>query len=138
MFLSKLDEKEKYKFMDLALYMANIDGPSPKEEERLINVMFAELGAFDTQYHFNGSKEKEDLDSTIEFFQNTNSMVKRIVFLNLINISFIDDVYNTEEHFFLEKVQKALDISFETRKKLVQVVYANRDVREMAKRILSE
>jgi hypothetical protein len=47
-----------------------------------------------------------------------------------------DDLYNTSELLFLEKIQKALKISSEKRRELISVVYAERDLREKTIRIL--
>ena len=47
-----------------------------------------------------------------------------------------DDLYNTSELLFLEKIQKKLDISAEKRRELISIVYAERDLREKANRII--
>ena len=47
-----------------------------------------------------------------------------------------DDLYNTSELLFLEKIQKKLGISAEKRRELFSIVYAERDLKEKAKRII--
>lgn len=45
-------------------------------------------------------------------------------------------IYIILELLFLEKIQKKLDISSEKRRELISIVYAERDLREKANRII--
>ena len=47
-----------------------------------------------------------------------------------------DDLYNTSELLFLEDIQKKFEISAEKRRELISIVYAERDIREKAIRII--
>ena len=51
-------------------------------------------------------------------------------------ISMEDDLYNTSELLFLEEIQKKFEISSEKRRELISIVYAERDLREKATRII--
>ncbi len=97
MFLELLNEKEKLKFMDLALYMVDIDGNATDTESKLISNMFKEVGYLVSEYSF---EHRSSIDSTIDFFKKANRVVKNIVFLNLVSISMEEDLYNTTEQFF--------------------------------------
>lgn len=46
----------------------------------------------------------------------------------------LDDLYNTSEHLFLEKLEKTLEISAKKRKELIEIVYDYRDLREKSLR----
>ena len=93
MLLSLLNRKEKLKFLDLAMHMVSIDGEPTEIEQRLLNMMLAEVGDNIVQeYHFSLSL---DLEETIKFFQESNPTVKNIVYLNLNKITMNDDFYNT-------------------------------------------
>ena len=101
MFLSLLTKKEKLKFLDLAVYMIDIDGKPTEVEKKLISRIYGEIGReIVEEYTFSKS---DSIDDTIDYFKDANQAVKNIVFLNLVSISMEDDLYNTLEHLFLEK-----------------------------------
>ena len=134
MFLSLLTKKEKLKFLDLAVYMIDIDGKPTEVEKKLISRIYGEIGReIVEEYTFSKS---DSIDDTIDYFKNANQAVKNIVFLNLVSISMEDDLYNTLEHLFLERIEKELGITAEKRKDLMQIVYDERDVREKAMRVI--
>ncbi len=135
MFLSYLSRKEKLKFLDLAIYMADIDGEPTQIEKRILNKMFAEVEDVREEYTF---QKSESIEETIEFFINSNPVVKNIVYLNLVTISMEDDLYNTSELLFLEGIQNKFGITAEKRRDLISIVYAERDLRERASRIIKE
>jgi hypothetical protein len=132
MFLSLLSRKEQLKFLDLAIYMIDIDGDPSDAEVRLMSKIRGELGReVVDEYTFSKSKSVEE---SIEFFKDKADVVKNIVYLNLVEISMLDDLYNTSEHAFLEKIQKSFPISQEKRRQLIGIVYEMRDIRERALR----
>lgn len=134
MFLSLLTKKEKLKFLDLAVYMIDIDGKPSEVEKKLISRIYGEIGReIVEEYTFSKS---DSIDDTIDYFKDANQAVKNIVFLNLVSISMEDDLYNTLEHLFLERIEKELGITAEKRKDLMQIVYDERDVREKAMRVI--
>lgn len=95
--------------------------------------MMAEVDQIKDEYSF---RLTDTAENTIKFFSDCNQVVKNVVYLNLVIISMEDDLYNTSELLFLEKIQKALKISSEKRRELISVVYAERDLREKTIRIL--
>lgn len=133
MFLSLLNRKEMLKFLDLAIYMVDIDGEPNDVEKRLLNKMIAELDTVKDEYSF---RLTDTVENTIKFFTESNQVVKNVVYLNLVSISMEDDLYNTSELLFLENIQKVFEISAEKRRELMSVVYAQRDLREKTIRIL--
>ena len=134
MFLSLLTKKEKLKFLDLAVYMIDIDGKPTEVEKKLISRIYGEIGReIVEEYTFSKS---DSIDDTIDYFKDANQAVKNIVFLNLVSISMEGDLYNTLEHLFLERIEKELGITAEKRKDLMQIVYDERDVREKAMRVI--
>lgn len=134
MFLSLLTKKEKLKFLDIAVYMIDIDGKPTEVEKKLISRIYGEIGR-DIVEEYTFSKS-DSIDQTIEFFKSANQAVKNIVFLNLVSISMEDDLYNTLEHLFLEKIEKEFDITTDKRRDLMQIVYDERDLREKAMRVV--
>lgn len=135
MLLSLLTRKEKLKFLDLAMHMVSVDGEPNIVEQRLLNMMLAEVGDnIVSEYHFSLSK---DLSKTMEFFMTDNHRVKNIVYLNLLKIAMSEDFYNTLEHFFLEDIRQKFSISESKKKQIMRLVYNARDLRERAKRVVS-
>ena len=124
MFLSLLNKKEMLKFMDLAIYMVDIDGEPTDVEKRLLHKLMAELEPVKDEYTF---RLTDTAENTIKFFKESNPVVKNVVYLNLVMISMQDDLYNTTELLFLEKIQKELDISAEKRRELISVVSQHLD-----------
>ena len=136
MFLGLLNRKEKLKFLDLAIYMIDVDGEPTLVEKRLLETIKAELGKeIVDEYTFTRS---DDVDNTIQFFIDSNKVVRNIIFLNLSKIMLVDDFYNTSEHVLLEKVQKAFQITSEKRRELIKLVYEEKDLREKVKRALED
>ena len=134
MFLSLLTKKEKLKFLDLAVYMIDIDGKPTEVEKKLISRIYGEIGReIVEEYTFSKS---DSIDDTIDYFKDANQAVKNIVNINIVTISMEDDLYNTLEHLFLERIEKELGITAEKRKDLMQIVYDERDVREKAMRVI--
>ncbi len=135
MFLSLLSRKEKLKFLDIAIYMVDMDGEPTDTEKRILGRIFGEVGRnIVDEYTFSKSETVED---TIAYIKECNSAVKNIVFLNLVKISMEDDLYNTCEHLFLERLQKEFSISAEKRRELMCIVYDERDLREKARRAIN-
>ena len=136
MFLGLLNRKEKLKFLDLAIYMIDVDGEPTLVEKRLLETIKAELGKeIVDEYTFTRS---DDVDMTIQFFKDSNKVVRNIIFLNLSKIMLVDDFYNTSEHILLEKIQKAFQITPEKRRELIKLVYEEKDLREKVKRALED
>ncbi len=133
MLLSLLNKKEMLKFLDLAIYMVDIDGDPTDAEKRILNKMLAELEDIKDEYSF---RLTDTAENTVKFFVGSNQVVRNIVYLNLVSISMQDDLYNTSELLFLEKIQKAFEITAEKRRELISIVYAERDLREKAIRII--
>lgn len=135
MYLSLLNQKEKLKFLDLAIYMVDITGEPSEIEKVVLERMFQEVGYVVKDYSFNNS---DPINITVDYFRNSNRVVKNIVFLNLVKLSLTDDLYNTAEHLFLERLQEIFDITPQRRRELMTVVYDERDLRERAARIIRE
>ena len=133
MFLSLLNKKEMLKFLDLAIYMVDIDGEPTQYEKHILAKMIAELDQVKEEYSF---RLTDSVENTINFFTNCNKVVKNVVYLNLVIISMEDDLYNTSELLFLEEVQKRFNISNDKRREIISIVYDERDIRERASRII--
>jgi len=83
-------------------------------------------------------KSNLSLEKLIDYFATKPKVTKNLVFLNLLSASLADEFYSVEEHFLLEQIQNSLEIPRKKRTELVKAVYADRDLREKVKRIISE
>ena len=114
--------------------MCEVDGGEPTEvEKKVLKKMIAELEAVKDEYTF---RLTDTIDNTVDYFVNCNQVVKNVVYLNLVTISMEEDLYNTSEWLFLERIQKKFDISNEKRREIISIVYAYRDLREKSIRII--
>ncbi|BCR35375.1 hypothetical protein [Mariniplasma anaerobium] len=135
MLLSLLTRKEKLKFLDLVMHMVAVDGEPTEIEQRLLNIMLAEVGdSIIKEYTFTLS---ENLEETVNYFREASQSVKNIVYLSLLKVTMMDDFYNTTEHIFLEEMRLEFSISDFKKKQLMRLVYNERDLRERAKRVVS-
>ena len=95
--------------------------------------MISELEPVKDEFTF---RFADTVDNTLKFFEESNQVVKNIVYLNLVIITMEDDLYNTKELLFLEDVKKRFAIPDEKKRELIALVYANRDLREKGIRII--
>ena len=66
MFLSLLNQKETLKFLDLAIYMVDIDGEPTEIEKNILEKMFREVGHVVNEYSF---KFSDSIEETVNFFE---------------------------------------------------------------------
>ncbi|MFA6611110.1 MAG: hypothetical protein WCS78_01850 [Bacilli bacterium] len=134
MLLNLLTKEEKFYFIDLLVKVISIDGQTNEMEIQIVSKLKYEMGDDALKYR----KSNLSLEKLIDYFASKPKVTKNLVFLNLISASLSDEFYSVEEHFLLEQIQNSLEIPRKKRTELVKVVYADRDLREKAKRIISE
>lgn len=134
MFLSLLSKEEKFYFIDLLTKVVSVDGEANEIETQVIDRLKYEMGDDVLKY----KKSNKSLEVLIEYFSEKTKATKNLVFMNLVNASLYDEWYNVEEHFLIEEIQKAFKLSAKKKSELMKIVYAERDLREKAKRIISE
>jgi len=135
MLLQTLNRKEKLKFLDLALHLVSIDGEPSNYEDRILNLMLAEIGDDVAQeYTF---KLSDNYERTIAYFEDSPVAVRNIVYLNLSKLPLFDDLYNTRQHFFLEEIRTRFGITDAKKKQLMRLVYDERDLIEKTKRAVN-
>ena len=134
MFLSLLSKEEKYYFIDLMTKLVSVDGEANEAELQVINRLKYEMGEDVLRYR----KGNMSLEKLIEYFSQKTKSIKNLVFMNLVSASLNDEWYSVEEHFLIEEIQTAFGLTDKKKSDLMKVVYAERDLRERAKRIISE
>ena len=101
----KLKDEEKFAFLGLAYYLANIDGEFEQEEKDIIQEYCAEMGIESTEYDMN----KFDLQETINKIKTPKS--QKIVLLELMILIHSDDKYHKFEQNVIDKIANSFQIS---------------------------
>lgn len=134
MFLSLLSKEEKFYFIDLLTKVVSVDGEANEIEMQVINRLKYEMGEDVLKY----KKSNLTLEELIKYFSEKSKATRNLVFMNLISASLSDEWYSVEEHFLLEEIQNSFGLTNKKKSELMKIVYAERDLREKAKRIISE
>lgn len=134
MFLSLLSKEEKFNFIDLLTKVVAVDGEASEIELQVINRLKHEMGEDVSRYR----KGQNSIEKLIEYFAQKPKATRNLIFMNLVSASLYDELYSVEEHFLLEGIQQAFVLTDKKKSELMKIVYAERDLRERAKRIISE
>jgi uncharacterized tellurite resistance protein B-like protein len=134
MFLSLLSKEEKYYFIDLLVQVVDIDGEANETEMQIINRLKYEMGEDVLKYR----KSSNSMEKLIDYFAQKPKATRNLVFMNLVSASLYDEFYSVEEHLLIEQIQNSFEISSKKKADLMKIVYAERDLREKAKRIIAE
>lgn len=134
MLLSLLQKEDKYYFLDLLRQLLLVDGESSEIEKQIFKKFKFEMGEDILKHRSNNLKTSQ----LIQYFEDKPQSVKNLVFMNLVSASLRDEWYNVEQHSLLEEIQNAFNISDKKKVELVKIVYAERDLREKAKRTINE
>lgn len=134
MLLYLLNKEEKGYFLDLLAKLIRADGDPSQLDLQTVIRLRNEMGEEGMKYR----KGNTSLEKSIAYFAETSKATRNLVLLNLIGASLSDEFYSVEEHFLIEKIQEAFQITNKKRADLTRMVYQDRDVREKIKRVLSE
>lgn len=135
MLLSLLSREDKINFLDLLRQLILVDGEA-NEIEKLVQKKFKyEMGDDVLKYRHNGPIDTKKI---IEYFASKPKATQNLVFMNLFAASLEDEWYNVEQHLLLDEVQNTFKITNKKKIELMKVVYADRDLKEKAKRTISK
>ncbi len=134
MLLSLLSKEDKINFINLLRKLVLIDGQENEIEVQIQKKFKYEMGDDVLKYR-PGNLDKAKI---LEYFATKPAATKNIVFMNLFAASLDDQFYNVEQHLLLEEIQDKFGITPKKRIELMKIIYANRDLREKAKRVISE
>lgn len=134
MYLSLLSREEKFYFIDLLTKTVKVGGEMTDTEKQIVDKLKYEMGEDAFRYR----RSLLSMEKLVEYFSKKSRSTKNLVYLNLVSVSLLDEFYSVEDHFLLEDIQKAFDISDKKKAELMKIVYAERDLREKARRIISE
>ena len=101
----KLKTEEKFAFLHLAQYVANLDGEYGPKEREIIEEYCMEMGIENVEL----SQEHFILEETLETFSSPKS--RRIALLGLMVLVHIDDKFGIYEHKSIDKIAHIFDVS---------------------------
>lgn len=106
MFLNSLNPIEKANFIKLAVAVIKADGIVVESEKQILSAYANEMQC--PIYNLN---EETDIDKIInEFITNSTLQTKRIVFLELLALAFVDGNYTIEEKTFIKQLANAFEL----------------------------
>ena len=119
MLLGKLvSEKHKEMFLNLELWLVEADGHFDDMEKRLVDQHCAEMGISNNEY-----KKEKALDEIIKEINIDMSVEeKKIIFIELLAVSYVDDEFSDEEKKFVKKIQDILQISDDDARQAEEIV----------------
>ncbi|RSK28805.1 TerB family tellurite resistance protein [Bacillus sp. HMF5848] len=107
MFLGQLTEKEKVAFIQLAHFVAKIDGSVSDKEQEFIDLYIKEA-ALSEDHPISDSLQLHDI---LEAFVTTTS--KNIALIEVLALIFSDGIYDDEERKLVKEIKQELGISSE-------------------------
>lgn len=134
MFLSLLTKDEKYAYLDLLNMLLTTNGNMSEEGRKIFNRHRYETGEEGYRYR----KSSQTAENLVKLFASKTEFVKKVVFMNLTGASYEYEYYSVEEHEFIDNIRKEFGITDKKQKEIQKVIYAEKDVKEKAKRLISE
>ncbi|MCW8895826.1 MAG: TerB family tellurite resistance protein [Sulfurimonas sp.] len=104
MLLMELKNEEKFAFLGLAYYVANIDGEFEKQEKDIIEDYCTEMGIDNIEYNMNDFNFEE----TLSKIKTPKS--QKIVILELMILIHCDDKFHRFEQNVIDKIANYYEI----------------------------
>ena len=135
MFLDLLAPPEKDALIDLALIAMRADRSISEEEVELLEEIRLELGVGEEAFVAR-VKGRPDKARALAAFTSKES--RRMAFMELVLITFVDGTYDPAENAYIKEVQQALQVSDGTRDKCFAWALQMIKLREQARAIVAE
>ena len=117
MYLNELNTKQKNRFLDLGIGLAEVDKDFCIAEKDVIHLLCDEMRIED-RYEAEVSPEE-----AIQFFvSESDHHIQRIVILELLGIAMADKVYEIREQGLMKKVAKAFSVGDDEMKEMSDAV----------------
>ena len=108
MLLMQLKSEEKFAFLQLAQYVAKLDGEYGPKEREVIDEYCTEMGIENIEIDI----EQFDLEANLSIFRTSKS--QKIAMLALMVIVHVDDKYGIYEHKIISKIAYAFNLKDDT------------------------
>lgn len=134
MLLNILSKEEKYYFIDLLTKVFVVDGSVSDYEKHILEMYKTEMGEDINKYR----RSSLSFEELLEYFSTKPKTIKNIVYYNITWVSLSDEFYSVEVHLTLDQIQHEFIITNKKKIELLKAVYAERDLKEKVKRLVSE
>ena len=134
MLLSLLTKEEKFHFIDLLQKVFVADGQLNEFEKHILEMYKTDMGEEINKYR----RSNLSFEKLLEYFSNKPKTTKNIVYYNITYVSLYDEFYSVEVHQILEQIQEAFVITNKKKTELLKLLYAEKDLKEKIKRLVSE
>lgn len=134
MLLNILSKEEKYYFIDLLTKVFVVDGSVSDYEKHILEMYKTEMGEDINKYR----RSSLSFEKLLEYFSTKPKTIKNIVYYNITWVSLSDEFYSVEVHLTLDQIQHEFIITNKKKIELLKAVYAERDLKEKVKRLVSE
>ncbi len=108
MFLNRLVREEKVAFLELAHYMARIDGDFAENELETIKIYCAEMNIENIKF----DSTNFSLEKCLETFKDKNS--KKIVLMELMALIYSDDNFDEKERIAIKTISNKFNFDNNT------------------------
>lgn len=132
MFLNRFAPQEKQGFLELALLAVRADDCITTEEVQFVEEIRLGLG-IDEEAFINHILEDPSLEAAVKAFTNDES--RRLAYLELVALTYVDGQFDPAESTFLRSVQQAFDIDDATRDAAHDWARRMQGLREEAQRL---
>lgn len=129
MFLSKLNEKQKELFTDLAVYIANCNNDFNEYQKNLINAYRREMGMSVTEplpNIKNKSQLEEEIRNSLNDLESTN--IKKEFLFELIGLAICDSVFDKTEQQEILSITEILKLDKSLIKEYTDLIQAYLDL----------
>lgn len=135
MFLNRFAAQEKKGFLELALLAVRADDCITTEEVQFVEELRLGLG-IDEESFINHILEDPNLEAAARAF--TNDEARRLAFLELVALTYVDGQFDPAESNFLKDVQQAFNIDNATRDASHDWAQRMQKLREEAQRLTQQ
>ena len=132
MFLNRFTSQEKKGFLELALLAVRADDCITTEEVQFVEELRLGLG-IDEEAFINHILEDPKLEDAVGAF--TNDEARRLAYLELVTLTYVDGQFDPAESHYLVSVQKAFKIDEKTSEAAHDWARRMQGMREEAQRL---
>jgi len=118
MFLNCLNLEEKKMFLELAFYVANVDGDFAETEHDMMNIYRSEMMLGESEYKI----QNTNITKILEFFENSSTKIQHFVFVEIIGIVLADEKYDNAERKIVSTLKEKFSILDEEEQKIISAV----------------
>ena len=114
MYLNRLSDEERGKFLELAGKLASCDGGLRESENELVR-------SYMKEFSIDQIPETDSLDALAEYFRNRDSSVRRIVLFEVCALILADNDVGEEEQSAFDDIKRILGLDEKETEEIISV-----------------